>query len=410
MPSRTPAISNVSERSRHLRTSRGSACYRHGVFTQTADQELFETTTAQFLEATYPSARVRGVAKQDGAFDAEAWKQGAALGWTTLLVPEDSGGGSISGNGLVDLLIVAFQFGRHAAPGPLLGTNVVAAALGRWGSDDQRRGPLADLVDGRATAAWCPSATVDGVALAGRGVTGVRSRDTVVLDGTLPCVESATDATYLMVLAGAGEERSHYLVPAATPGVEAVPLQGVDLTRRYHRVSLRGVQVPATARVGAPGAGDTQGAALLDIVVTLQAAEIVGAMQRAFDMTLRWTADRYSFGRPLGSYQEIKHRVADLRTALEASGAVAAEAARAVGGDGAGASSWASAAKAYAGRFGPEVIQDCIQLHGGIGVTFDHDLHLFLRRAVVDAQLFGTPAEYGQRLVRLIEASSEGEA
>jgi alkylation response protein AidB-like acyl-CoA dehydrogenase len=385
-------------------------CYRHGVFTQTADQELFETSTAQFLEATYPSARVRDVAQQDVTFDAEVWQQGAALGWTTLLVPEGAGGGSISGNGLLDLLIVAFHFGRHAAPGPLLGTNVVAAALGRWGSEDQRAGPLADLVDGTATAAWCPSATVDGLAMAGLGVTAVGSGDAVVLDGTLPCVEGATDATYLLVLAGAGEMRSHHLVPVSTPGVEASPLQGVDLTRRFHRVTLTDVRVPVSARVGDPGAGDTQGAALLDIVATLQAAEIVGAMQRAFDMTLSWTADRYSFGRPLGSYQEIKHRVADMRTALEASGAVAAKAARTVGDGGAGASSWASAAMAYAGRFGPEVIQDCIQLHGGIGVTFDHDLHIFLRRAVVDAQLFGTPAEFNQRLVRLIEATSEDQA
>jgi alkylation response protein AidB-like acyl-CoA dehydrogenase len=162
--------------------------------------------------------------------------------------------------------------------------------------------------------------------------------------------------------------------------------------------------VPAASRVGEPGAADAHDELLLDLTAVLQAGEIVGAMERAFDLTLRWTGDRYSFGRPLGSYQEIKHRMADLRTQLEASAAVAEKAARRVGEDSPDAPTWASAAKAYVGRVGPEAIQDCVQLHGGIGVTFEHDLHLYLRRATVDAQLFGTPAYFTERLVRLVEA------
>jgi alkylation response protein AidB-like acyl-CoA dehydrogenase len=126
-------------------------------------------------------------------------------------------------------------------------------------------------------------------------------------------------------------------------------------------------------------------------------------MHRAFEMTLQWTFDRYSFGRPLASYQEIKHRIADLRMHLEACEAVAARAARAVGEQAPDASTWAAAAKAYAGRHGPELIQDCIQLHGGIGVTFEHDLHLFLRRAATDAQMYGTPAGASRRVAQLIE-------
>ena len=380
------------------------------MFIQTTDQALFAKTTAQFLETRYPAARVRELARQGVGFDRAAWKEGAALGWTALLVPESAGGGSISGNGLVDLLGVAFEFGRHAAPGPLLGTNVVAAALGRWGRDDQRRGPVAALVDGTATAAWCPSTAVDGVVTARSGVTAVASRDRVVLDGALPCVEGGAEVDSLLVLASEGEGGSHYLVPASSPGVEASPLGGLDATRRFARVALRQVELPASARVGEAGAGLAQGADLLDVVATLQAAEIAGAMERAFDMTLRWTAERYSFGRPLSSYQEIKHRMADMRTALEASAAIAARAARAVGDGAPGASAWASAAKAYTGRVGPEVIQDCIQLHGGIGVTYDHDLHLLLRRAVADAQLFGAPADFHDRLVRGIETAEETEA
>ncbi|MBL7502289.1 acyl-CoA dehydrogenase family protein [Frankia sp. CNm7] len=378
------------------------------MFTQTADQDLLEATTEQYLAATYPPARLRELARRDSTFDAALWKQGAELGWTTLLVAESAGGGSVSGNGLADLVAVAFQFGRHAAPGPLIGTNIVAAALGRWGSKERHGAALAELLDGGATAAWGYAPRLGRRAPA--GVRAARSGDRVVLDGTVPHVETGAPNGYLLVAAVDDDgTRSHHLVPLDAPGVHTAPLGGLDLTRRYAAVALRGVALPATSRVGEPGTADDHDEELLDLTAVLQAAQIVGAMERAFAMTLRWTGDRYSFGRPLGSYQEIKHRMADLRTQLEAGAAVVEKAARRVG-DGAGdARSWASAAKAYAGRLGPEVIQDCVQLHGGIGVTFEHDLHLYLRRATVDAQSFGTPAYFSERLVRLVEAGMQQE-
>lgn len=385
------------------------------MFTQTADQDLLGNTTAQYLEARYPPSRVRELARQDETFDGTLWKQGAEFGWTTPLVPEHAGGGSVSGNGLADLLAVAFQFGRHAAPGPLIGTNVVAAALGRWGSAELHAGPLAELLDGGATAAWGHSPRTG--RRAGVQVRAARSGDRVILDGMLPCIERGGPNGYLLVAAdgpdsAAGPDgatgdgtRSHFLVPLGAPGVETTPLDSIDLTRRYQAVTLRAVAVPVTARVGEPGTADAHDAALLDISAVLQAGEIVGATHRAFELTLRWTNDRYSFGRPLGSYQEIKHRMADLRTQLEASAAITEKAARLVGTGRADARTWASTAKAYVGRVGPEAIQDCVQLHGGIGVTYEHDLHLYLRRALVDAQLFGTPAYFTERLVRLVEAA-----
>jgi alkylation response protein AidB-like acyl-CoA dehydrogenase len=112
----------------------------------------------------------------------------------------------------------------------------------------------------------------------------------------------------------------------------------------------------------------------------------------AFEMTMDWVANRYSFGRPLSSYQEIKHRIADMRTYLEAGAAVTAAAAAHVWAGADESGSWASAGKYFVGRYGTEVIQDCIQMHGGIGVTFDHDLHVLLRRALVDSQLLGPRA------------------
>src|SRR5579864_5902189 len=129
------------------------------MFAETEDQELFESGTRRFLEAHYPVARVRALAGAGSAFDPALWRQAAQLGWTALLAPDDVGGGSISGNGLAELLIVAYQFGRHAAPGPLLGTNAVAAALGQWGTPEHRAGPLKEILAGDAVAAWAHAST-----------------------------------------------------------------------------------------------------------------------------------------------------------------------------------------------------------------------------------------------------------
>jgi alkylation response protein AidB-like acyl-CoA dehydrogenase len=368
------------------------------MFAETTDQQLFESAARRFLEANYPIARVRELADAESVFDASRWKEAAELGWTTLLVAEHAGGGSISGNGLVDLLIVASLFGHHAAPGPLLGTNVVAAALARWGSREQHRGPLAELVAGDAVAAWAHTSTGGPLRRPLASVTATSSATSVVLRGRVANVESAGDARYVLLTAEELAARTQYIVPLATRGVELVPLDGIDLTRRFCDVVLDDVVLPRDARVGETGSADDYDAELLDIVVVLALAEIVGAMQRAFDMTLEWTANRYTFGRPLGSYQAIKHRMADMRTQVEAGEAVTARAALAVGSGAPDGRDWASAAMAHVGRHAIEVIQDCIQLHGGIGVTFDHDLHILLRRATLDAHLFGTPAQFSRRL------------
>ena len=362
------------------------------MFAETEDQELFERATARFLETHFPMSTVRELASESSTFAPARWREAAELGWTTLLVPEQAGGGSISGNGLADLLIVAAAFGRHAAPGPLLGTNAVSAALGRWGTPEQHDGPLAELLSGDAVAAWAPAGSL----------TAARSGDTSILRGRVGAVEYAADAAYVLVAADEPAGRSQFLVPLDAPGVERAPLRTVDLTRHFDDVTLADVAVSNDGRVGPPGAGDDQEADLLDVVAVLAVGEIVGAMDRAFEITLDWTTNRYSFGRPLSSYQEIKHRMADLRTQLEAAAAVVARAAFAVGSGAPDGREWASAAMAYAGRVGPELVQDCIQLHGGIGVTADHDLHVFLRRATLDANLYGTPADFAQRLGRLV--------
>ena len=133
-------------------------------------------------------------------------------------------------------------------------------------------------------------------------------------------------------------------------------------------------------------------------------AESVGAMQAGFDLTVEWAFDRYSFGRPLASYQALKHRFADMKAWLEASHAISDEAALAVASGAPEAAELASAAKAFIGDYGSELLQECVQIHGGIGVTFEHVLHLPFRRHTVNRALHGTPADHRQRLCDVAEA------
>jgi alkylation response protein AidB-like acyl-CoA dehydrogenase len=128
------------------------------------------------------------------------------------------------------------------------------------------------------------------------------------------------------------------------------------------------------------------------------AAESVGAMDAAFDMTLEWAFNRYTFGRPLASYQALKHRFADMKSWIEAAHAIAGRAAAAVAAEAEEAGELVAAARAFIGRYGVELAQDCVQLHGGIGVTYEHDLHFFLRRVTLDRMLYGAPDDQLQMI------------
>lgn len=371
-----------------------------------SDQELLRETTARFLDETVPPSELRRLRDDPAGFAEGYWRRGAELGWTALLVGEQHGGGSTGGHGLVDLTLIAYEFGRRAAPGPLIDGSIVAATLSDVGNDAHAP-VLASLLAGDTIATWClgeprPNDRLGRIALEIR-----RDGGDLVLSGVKRPVESAAQASHLLVTGRSDGGLTQVLVPASTPGVTLAPMQSVDLTRRFAQVTFDHVRVPASAVVGEPGHADAQVERQLRIALVLLAAESVGAMQSAFDMTVAWAADRYSFGRPLSSYQALKHRFADMKSWLEASHAIADAAAAAVDAGSVEAAELASSAKAYVGDYGAELLHDCVQLHGGIGVTFEHDLHLFLRRLTLDRALYGTPAEHRRRITDLLERSAE---
>lgn len=352
------------------------------------DQAFFQQTTRKFLTTESPLAAVRALESDPAGYSADYWRRGAELGWTSMLVPEADGGGSLSEHGLLDLVLVAEEMGRLVSPGPLVPVNVVASALARAGTAEQKAAVLPALLSGDAVAAWCGPTPVD----------AEPQGDGFVLTGAVAPVEAGAEALHLLVGVRTDAGLSQVLVASATPGLHVTPMGGLDLVRRFAEVRFDGVAVPASAVMGTIGAGTADVERQLQIAATLQCAETVGVADRMFELTLEYLGDRYSFGRPLSSYQALKHRVADDKMWLEACHAIATAAARAVATEAEDAGDVVSAAKAWIGPHATELIQDCVQLHGGIGVTWEHDLHLYLRRATVNRVTYGTPEEHRERI------------
>ena len=365
------------------------------------DQELFRETTARFIEARCPLPRVRELADQAVAHDPSVTRDAGELGWFALFVPEEFGGGSVSGSPLQDAVIVAEERGRFVQPGPFVATNVVAAAIARDGTPDQQQTYLSALASAELTASWAIS---DRSGLPVAGAVRATPRDGgSVLDGTAGLVsEGAAAGVFLVTAADAdGDGVTQFLVPADTAGVTVLPLGGLDITRRFVDVRFDGVALDADAVLGGAADASTSVDRQLDIAIALTLAESVGAMRRLSEITVDYAKARTAFGRPIGSFQALKHLLADASLAVELSTAGAWAAAQAVAEDRPTASEIASIAKAYAGDAGVEVALACLQAHGGIGFTWEHDLHFYLRRLTADRVLYGDPAWHRERICRI---------
>jgi alkylation response protein AidB-like acyl-CoA dehydrogenase len=284
--------------------------------------------------------------------------------------------------------------------------NVVAAALARSGSEEQQRGLLPALVAGETVATWAFGEPAPDDGLGTVTVRAERDGDGFRLSGVKSPVEAGAQAEHLLVTARADDGLAQFVVPSDAPGVTATPLDGIDLTRRYAEIAFDAVSVPASAAVGAPGHADADVERQLQLAIVMLTTESVGAAQKVFDFTVDWAFNRYSFGRPLASYQELKHRFADMKTWLEASHALGSAVAREVQAEAGSAPETASIAKAYTGDHLCELVQDCVQMHGGIGLTFDHDIHLYLRRVTADRLTYGTPADHRQRIAAIRVAAA----
>lgn len=366
------------------------------------EQLLFASTTQTFLEKQASLTHVRGLQASGVSFQPEWWQRAAELGWTSLLVPEDLGGGSVSGDGVADLALVAEQIGKTVAPGPLHPVSVVLAGLVE--APDGHQDSIEALVAGEVVASWAayeprrPFAPLD---TSGVTTTATRTDDGYRIDGVKDRVEAGAESGAVLVVALCDGEIRQFLVPTDAAGVSITPQKSVDMVKSYARVQFDGVQVPGAAVVGTA----EQTPAIIErqrqVAVLLQCAETVGILDAVLAMTTQWLGDRHSFGRPLSSYQALKHRAADMKMWFEACRATTAGAVAAVSSRSPDAAKLVSVAKAYVAERAPVILQDCVQLHGGIGVTWEHDLHLYLRRVALYRAMFGSPEDHHRAIYQL---------
>lgn len=374
---------------------------------KTPEMALFVSTARAFLDKHASLDQVRDLNAEDISFDPQWWVRAAELGWASLLVPEELGGGSVSGDGLEDLALIAENLGHTVAPGPLHPVSIVLAGLADADNRDRHAGTIDSLMSGAAVAAWAVDEPDRPFAPRQPNVIATPTADGYRIDGVKDRVEAGAESALLLVVARDEDGPRQFLVPTDAPGVTVVRQRSLDLVKRYARVRFDGVTVEASAAVGSaahmPALIDRQA----QIGVVLQCAELVGILDTVLSMTIRWVLDRHSFGRPLASYQAIKHRLADMKMWLEACRAVTDGAVEDVAARNPDAPLTVSAAKSYLGEHATTLAQECVQLHGGIGVTWEHDLHLFLRRITLYRSMFGTPAEHHRAIyARLRNAGS----
>ena len=354
----------------------------------------FVSTARAFLDKHASLNQVRALHAEDRSFDAAWWVRAAELGWTSMLVPAELGGGSVSGDGMKDLALIAENLGHTVAPGPLHPVSIVLAGLAEADNHDQHTETIQALMSGTTVAAWAVDEPDRPFSPEQPTVTATPVADGYRIDGVKDRVEAGAECALLLVVARSDDGPRQFLVPTDAPGVTVTPQRSLDLVKRYARVNFDGVRVDAAAAAGSAA----QTRALIErqaqVAVALQCAELVGILDTVFDMTIRWVLDRHSFGRPLASYQALKHRLADMKMWLEACRAITHGAVADVAARNPNSQLTVSAAKSYLGEHAAMLAQECVQLHGGIGVTWEHDLHLFLRRITLYRSMFGTPAEH----------------
>ncbi|MGZ5392074.1 MAG: acyl-CoA dehydrogenase family protein [Mycobacterium sp.] len=360
---------------------------------------LFASTTQSFLEKGASLGRLRELQYAGTSFEMDWWRRATELGWTSLLVPEELGGGSVSGDGVADLALVAELSGRTVAPGPLHPVSTVLAGLAE--APENHEQTIESLVSGEVVASWAVYEPGKQWSPFAAAVTATRTETGYRIDGVKDRVEAGAESAVLLVVANCDGAVRQFVVPTDTSGVSVESQRSLDMVKTYARVHFDGVEVDASAVVGSAEQTPAIIARQSQIAAILQCAEIVGILETVLDFTIQWGFDRHSFGRPIGSYQALKHKYADLKIWFESCRATTNAAVAEVAVRSAGAELSVSVAKSYVGEHAPGMLQDCIQLHGGIGVTWEHDLHIFLRRATLYRSIFGTPEDHNLRVYAL---------
>jgi alkylation response protein AidB-like acyl-CoA dehydrogenase len=374
----------------------------------TEEQELLRTSARRFLENECPTAFVRERMAEPAAITGDFWRKLAEQGWFGILYPEEADG---SGLGLVDMTVLMEEMGRAVMPGPFFSTVLLGgAAILEAGSPEQRQEWLPRIAagDAKLSLAWTePNARGDA---AGIVASGRETAAGFVLSGTKLFVPDAhlSDALVVAMRTRDGSTMedgvSLFLVPSDTPGLTVTLLPTIDETRKLCEVRLDNVAIAPAALLGEKHGGWLALARVLDRATVALCAEMCGGAQRVLDMTTDYAKIRVTFGKPIGSYQGVKHRAADMLVDVENAKSLTYYAAWAIDEGLADAPLAVSMAKAYASDAYRKVAGAGIQLHGGIGFTWEHDLQLYFKRAKASEVAFGDATWHRERVARLLTA------
>jgi alkylation response protein AidB-like acyl-CoA dehydrogenase len=353
----------------------------------TEEQDLLRGEVRKLLDESCPLEQVRKITEDASGpgFSRELWRRIAELGWLGLTIPEAHGG---AGLGWVDLVVVLEETGRSLFPSPLISHTLAAHAIRRFGSARQQARWLPRLADGSA---------IGSVALfegEGARFAARRAGKDTLLRGEALLGDAAAADLYVVPLA-----KGLALVERGAPGVTARDLPGIDLSKRLGRLTLDGARVGADALLAKADA--TAASQLLDAGALAVTAEAVGAAEAALRLTTSYVKQRIQFGRPIASFQGVKHPLAEMYVDIQSFQSLVYYAAWCMDQDHADLPLAVSRAKAYASEALPRIGIDVIQLHGGIGYTWEYDAQLYLKRAKWLRPAFGDADFHYERAARL---------
>lgn len=372
-------------------------------FVLNEEQEMLKTMARDFLAKESPRAHVRAMIEDKIGFSKDLWKKMAELGWLGLTLPEQYGG---AGMNFRDLAVLFEETGRALLPAPLFSTTVFGGALiNDYGTEEQKKAWLPKIANGDAVFAGALLELDGDLWPGGINVHAIRRNGDFTLTGVKSFVTDAPGANYFVVAARTGKSADDpdygitlMLVDAEEWGVYIKPLETMDLLRRQYQVEFTRVSVPVRNVIGEVNKGWAILKQLSVKAVALLCSEMVGGMEWVMDTTVAYAKDRIAFGVPIGSFQIIKHKCADMKAALEYSRSLTEWAVEAIKDKDPDAPLTTSMAKAYCGDSYRFMTNHSVQVHGGIGFTWEHDLQLYFKRARSADTAFGD-ANYHRELL-----------
>lgn len=369
----------------------------------TEEQELLRAELRRFLDQNASLERVREIveAEDNQGTDPAIWARMAELGWVGLNMPEEHGGVGLD---LETLIVVLEETGRSLFPSPLISTVIAAKAIERYGSAEQQARWIPGLADGSKIGTFAFLERSDTFSPDGVATVAKRDGGEMILSGEKLFVTDAVaaDLTVVAVRSGSdGASISLVVVEAGTPGATASNFDGMDLTKKIGRLTLEDARVARDCILGEEGAAWPATQWLLDLGAALVTAEAVGSAEASLDLTTKFANERVQFGEHIGKFQGVKHPLAEIYVDVESFRSLVYYAIWALD-QGAGDAQLAvSRAKAYCADAFPQAGIMGVQLHGGVGYTWEYDIQLYLKRSKWVRPIFGDADFHYERIARL---------